>query len=111
MKRVYTASNLPDAHIVRDLLAHAGVPAHIFNANAMGALGDLPMSSAYPQVWITQLHQEQHARAVIAHYQRQETVTANKYCASCTEANPGEFDICWNCNATLPDVVLPRQDT
>ena len=106
MKRIYTASNLPDAHIVRDLLGQAGIPAHIFNANAIGALGDLPMSAAYPQVWITQLHQAQHALAVIAHYQRQETVTTNKLCAACSETNPGEFEICWNCNAALSEAML-----
>ena len=102
MKLLYTASNLPDAHLVRNLLAQAGIPAHIFNANGMSALGELPMSAAYPQVWIVQLHQEQHARAVIAEYQRPDADSADKHCEHCCESNPGGFELCWNCRAALP---------
>jgi hypothetical protein len=101
MKRIYTAANLPDAHLVRDLLQQAGIPAHIFNAHAMGALGDLPMGSAHPQVWITQLHQETQARAVIAKYSDRATVSVAHLCAACQESNPGEFELCWNCGAEL----------
>ena len=102
MKRIYTAANLLDAQLVLDLLAQAGVPAHVFNANAMSALGDLPMSAAYPQIWIAQPHQEQHARAVIAEFQRQTPNLVAKICEGCTESSPGEFDLCWNCGASLP---------
>ena len=102
MKCIYTASNLPDAHLVRDLLAQAGIPAHIFNANGMSALGELPMSAAYPQVWIVQRHQEQHARSIIADYQRPTSETAEQRCQKCKEDNPGSFELCWCCGAALP---------
>ena len=102
MKYIYTASNLPDAHLVRNLLEQAGIAAHIFNANAVGALGDLPMAAAYPQVWITQLHQEQHARAVVADYSRVVPAMATTVCIHCNEINPGEFEICWQCGHALP---------
>ena len=101
MKRIYTASNLPDAHLVRNMLEQAGIPAHIFNANAMGALGDLPMSAAYPQVWIAQLHQEAHARSVVAEYSRAAEPVEAKTCGACHEPSPGEFELCWNCGGLL----------
>ncbi len=101
MKRIYTAANLPDAHLVRNMLEQAGIPAHIFNANAIGALGDLPMAAAYPQVWIAQIHQEQHARSVVAEYSRVTTPLDSKTCGRCGESNPGEFDLCWSCGAEL----------
>lgn len=102
MKRIYTAANLPDAHLVRNMLEQAGIPAHIFNANAIGALGDLPMSAAYPQVWIAQVHQEQHARSVVAEYSRTAAPLDTKACSRCGESNPGEFELCWSCGAELP---------
>ena len=102
MKRIYTAANLPDAQLVHDLLEQAGVAAHIFNANAMAALGDLPMSAAYPQVWISQVHQEQHARSVVAEYNRAAPPTEVKSCGTCSESSPGEFELCWNCGGVLP---------
>ncbi len=101
MKRIYTATNLPDAHLLRNLLEQAGIPAHIFNQHAMSAFGELPLSSAYPQVWIVQPQQEQHARAVVAQYTSVAAVTATKLCAACSESNPGEFELCWNCGTLL----------
>jgi hypothetical protein len=101
MKRVYTAANLPDAHLLRNLLEQAGIPAHIFNANAISALGDLPMAAAYPQVWIAQVHQEHHARTIIADYSRAMPAGTTSSCAACNEASPVGFELCWNCGAQL----------
>ena len=104
MKRIYTAANLADAHLVRHLLQQAGIAVHIFNEYAMAALGDVPMGSACPQLWISQLHQEQHARAVITDYEQRPAQTTIKLCPSCQESNPGEFELCWNCGAGLANV-------
>jgi len=101
VKRIYTAANLADAHLVRDLLQQVGIAAHIFNEYAMAAMGDVPLGSAYPQVWITQLHQEQHARAVIADYEQRPPQTTLKTCLACGETSPGEFELCWNCGKAL----------
>ncbi len=105
MKHVYTAANLVEAHLVRDLLQQAGIAVHVFNEYAMAAMGDVPMGSAYPQLWISQLHQEQHARAVIAEYEKQPQQTAVKNCFACGEASPGEFELCWNCGKPLGSVA------
>ena len=101
MKRIYTAANLADAHLVRDLLRQAGISAHIFNEYAMAAMGDVPLGSAYPQIWIPQPQQEQHARAVIAEFEKRSPQTAIKICSHCGETSPGEFELCWNCGAAL----------
>jgi hypothetical protein len=105
MKRIYTAANLADAHLVRDLLQQAGISAHIFNEYAMAAMGDVPMGSAYPQIWIPQPQQEQHARAVIADYEKRVPQTATKICSHCGETSPGEFELCWNCGEAIADAV------
>lgn len=91
--------------MLRDLLTHEGIPAHIFNENAMSVLGELPSGAASPQVWITQPHQEQHARTIIARYELREPEAAAKQCKACDETSPGGFEVCWNCSATLPDAV------
>jgi hypothetical protein len=101
MKRIYTAQNLPEAYLVRDLLTRSGVAAHVFNEHAMAVMGELALGSAYPQVWIAQEHQEQHARLVIADYENRPALTTTKKCLGCGELNPGEFEICWNCATPL----------
>jgi hypothetical protein len=107
MKRVYTAPNLPDAHLLRELLQQAGIAAHVFNENAASLIGLVPITTAQPQVWIAQVHQEQHAKNVIADYQNRRAVATTWQCVQCTETNPGEFDVCWNCgqpNLSATDV-------
>ncbi len=101
MKRIYTALNLPEAYLVRDLLNRSGVAARVFNEHAMAALGEIALGSAYPQVWIDQAHQEQHARSVIADYETRPASTRTRNCFSCGEQNPAEFELCWNCASSL----------
>ena len=101
MKRIYTAANLAEAHLVRDLLQQAGVAVHVFNEYAMAAMGDVPMGAACPQLWIAQPQQEQHARAVIAEYENRPGETTMKSCFECGETSPGEFELCWNCGKPL----------
>ncbi len=107
MKRIFTAGNLAEAYLVRDLLVQAGVPVHIFNQHAMAALGDIPASAACPQIWIAQLHQEQHALAVIAEYEagRGSGSGSASNCLKCGESNPAGFEICWNCAGPMPQLA------
>ena len=105
MKRVYSALNLPEAYLVRDLLAQAGIAAHVFNEHARAAMGELALGAAYPQVWIAQLHQEQHARSVIADFESRAPSTAVRNCFACGEQNPGEFELCWKCAAPLGTAI------
>ena len=106
MKLLYRALNLPDAHIVMHLLAQAGIPAHVLNVNAQSAFGDISANAACPQVWITQLHQEPHARAVIASFESKAApASLNWQCAACTENNPPAFEICWSCGAACVGIA------
>ena len=47
MRRVYTAATLPEAHLIRQLLESAGINARVFNENAQGAIGELPVCLLY----------------------------------------------------------------
>lgn len=43
MKQVYEAANVTDAHMIKDLLVQAGIPAHLHGEYLQGALGELPV--------------------------------------------------------------------
>ncbi len=100
MKRVYNAANLPDAHIVAGVLAEHGIRVRILNANASGAIGELPVDSAAPQLWIDNAADEARARAVIEAFLRPQSGPA-RACRGCGEENPPAFETCWNCGAAL----------
>ncbi len=51
MTPVYDAENALDAHLVRQLLADAGIAAHVFGADLIGAVGELP-AQGLVRVWV-----------------------------------------------------------
>lgn len=101
MQRLYTAANLPEAHLVRGLLMAAGIEARVFNEYSPGALGELPASSAYPEIWIEEDRDAARARQVIETYERQTAVSGSRTCRACGEENPAGFAICWHCQQPL----------
>lgn len=102
MKRVLVAPTLLDAQLAVDALSSLGITTHIFNANAAGALGEVPFMQAQPEVWIDDDAQEARARGALAGL-RDAPPRVEKRCAHCGELNPGNFLSCWQCGGALPD--------
>ena len=98
MRRVYSAAMLPDAHLIADLLGHAGIEARVFNENAQGGLGEIPFIHAWPEVWVVDDRDTERARALIRAHEGTNTL-AQVACPACGEASPANFQICWNCGA------------
>lgn len=101
MRRVFTASGLGEARLVAQMLEAAGVRAQVFNDHAAGALGELPATETWPEVWIERDHQLATARSLIAGYESAPDQTV--LCQDCGESNPVTFEICWQCRQPLPD--------
>ena len=102
MKRVHIAPTLLDAQLAVDALASLGVASHIFNANAAGALGEVPFLQAQPEVWIEDDAQEQRAQEVLRGFLNPATYV-EKTCPHCGERNPGNFLSCWQCGRALAE--------
>jgi Putative prokaryotic signal transducing protein len=100
MKRVHSAANLPEAHLLVDLLADHGIRARIFNANASSLAGELPIDAALPQVWVDDPADATRAREMIDAFARRSTGGSVR-CPACDEENPASFDLCWSCGAGL----------
>lgn len=102
MKRVHIAPTLLDAQLAVDALSSLGIATHILNANAAGALGELPFMQAQPEVWVDDDAQEARAHEALAGL-AQAPLRAEKNCPRCGEINPGNFLSCWHCAGALPD--------
>lgn len=102
MKRVHIAPTLLDAQLVVDALSSVGIVSHIFNANAAGALGEVPFLQAQPEVWVEDDARAHQAREVLADFLSVKP-GAEKICPACGEHNPGNFLSCWQCGSLLPD--------
>lgn len=97
MQRLFVAAHLPEAHLVRDLLAHAGIAARVFNEYAQGAMGELPPAAIHPEVWIDDERDLAPARRIIERYEHERAGTGSRHCPACGEENPAGFEVCWQC--------------
>ena len=102
MKRVHIAPTLLDAQLAADALSSLGIVTHIFNANAAGALGEVPFMQAQPEVWVEDDAQAGRAHEVLTSFLNVQP-GAEKTCPHCGERNPGNFLSCWLCGNLLPD--------
>ncbi len=102
MKCVYRAESLIDAHLFADCLRGNGVPCAIFQGNAVGALGELPVIG--PEVWIHRDHDVDLAFRLVARLEDdliQQQTAPPFLCDRCGESSPAGFDICWSCRHSL----------
>jgi hypothetical protein len=102
LKRVFTAANLPEAHLLAHYLADRGVRTRIFNANASSIAGELPIDAALPQIWVERDDDAARARALIGEYFRGTITGPPVRCPNCGEENPPSFEVCWSCGTGLP---------
>ena len=102
MKRVHIAPTLLDAQLAADALSSLGIASHILNANAAGALGEVPFMQAQPEVWVDDDRLAAQAYEALAGL-HDAAARDEKTCPQCGEVNPGNFLSCWQCAAALPD--------
>lgn len=102
MKRVHIAATLLEAQLAVDALASVGIATHIFNANAAGALGEVPFLQAQPEIWVEDDALEHRACDTLARL-RNAPASMDKACSRCGETNPGNFLSCWQCGGALSD--------
>jgi hypothetical protein len=70
---------------------------HLFNASAVGAMGDLPFGEAWPEVWIADERDLSRAREVVAAHAARQSSGGSVCCSGCGEESPSNFGCCWNC--------------
>ena len=101
MRRVFTAATLFEAHLVQQMLEAEFISAAVFNENAHGAAGELPITEVWPEVWIEDDRHRVEACSIIERYEATTSDSTRMPCAQCGEINPGNFELCWRCGRML----------
>ena len=96
MIRIYQAQDLPQAQLILDLLDQHHIKALLQNANASAAMGEVPFTHAYPEVWLNNEQDFDKAKQLIADFEQAAT-DEQWLCQSCQEFSPVTFDFCWAC--------------
>ena len=101
MQRLFTAGTLVEAYLVQQLLESNSIRSIVFNENAQGAVGELPITEVWPEVWIEDPSFIKVAKDIIRDYENKQMVQSSYLCSSCAEQNPGNFELCWSCGVTF----------
>ncbi|MCG6976101.1 MAG: DUF2007 domain-containing protein [Acidiferrobacterales bacterium] len=101
MKRLYTAADLTEAYLMRDMLADAGIRSRILNEHAQGGTGEIPFTQAYPELWIEREQDLERARKLVTEFEARTNSDVYVDCPRCGEENPDNFETCWHCGLPL----------
>ncbi len=96
MKRVYAATNLAEAHLVRESLVSANIGAELRGSGRPGLAGQIPVPDARVEVVVPEAEVAR-ARAVLAGIDARAHLSW--VCGTCGEDNPASFETCWKCGA------------
>ncbi|MEE2786310.1 MAG: DUF2007 domain-containing protein [Myxococcota bacterium] len=99
---VFSSLNLANVHLVRSVLTREGVPSRM-KAQMLGPLaGEVPMDAARAELYVAK-HLANRALSIIAEAQAQDG--PDRICPNCGETNPPSFELCWQCEAPIPDTT------
>ena len=99
MKKVYTATNPAEAHMVAGLLEGAGLEAEVRGADLFHTVnGATAVPSMLPAVWIGDEDRLPEALALVEAY-RLGGQGDPWTCAACGEVHEAQFSSCWKCGA------------
>lgn len=94
MSMIYTSPDLVLVNHVRNLLESAGIEVTVTRRYLAGALGELPFTETWPQLWLRDPRDERRARDIIAASQRASTAV---WRCTCGELLEEQFTACWKC--------------
>ena len=104
MIRVYTARVLAAVANVQNALEANGIPCVLRNEFLNAGFGELPPTECWPELWVTDDHDAERARTLIAEAIEPSTAPAGPWrCKRCREEVDGVFAQCWSCGAERQD--------
>jgi hypothetical protein len=97
MRKAYFTLDLTEAVLLKDHLVHNGVGATVMNKGVVR----IPYDGVASEIWVADDADGNDVRTLIRRFLNQHkeapVAAAPWGCQSCREANPGEFEFCWNC--------------
>jgi hypothetical protein len=107
---LHAAKNPAEAHLLRALLADAGIESLILNEMLQAAQGDFGLApEVAPQVALLDPRDHPRALAVLEEMLARSRPGAEEHalwsCAACGEENDSSFELCWQCQAPRPGLA------
>ncbi len=105
MIKVFTSPNAAIVRLAQGVLEQNGVEGTVRNERLASAVGELPWTEVWPELWVEDPQAADRARALMVDFEGEATSAAARpewVCASCGETCEGQFSECWQCGASRP---------
>ena len=100
MKRVFSGLDSLVAGSIRNLLVNEGIESEVRTSSLAAALGDIPATECWSEVWIVHDEDSERAAAVIGQASDSRRPAGDSWkCSKCGEEIEGQFGACWQCGA------------
>jgi hypothetical protein len=104
VKRVFSGQDVLVVASIRNVLLNAGIESEVRTPFLAAALGDIPFSECWSEVWIANDEDSERAEAVIRAVSGASVETREEWkCSTCSEEIEGQFETCWQCGAARVD--------
>jgi len=85
--------------LMRSFLEQNDVLSELRNHHTSTLLGEVPFTSVWPELWVIE-EQSVKALELISQLKQREASGPDWTCQRCSETNPVNFDICWQCGGS-----------
>lgn len=101
MKYLLQAHSLADSaelQLIKRMLEQMRIACMIRNENLIGAMGEIPFTQCYPELWLLDQADLSRAEAALAQWRQAcQQPQAVWVCEQCAELIDGQFGACWQC--------------
>ena len=100
MKRIFDSFDFPQVGHYQSILEAAGIRTLVKNLGVSNALGAIPMTEVYPELWVVDDEDFDEAMELLESFRGKESEEqdlADWVCGTCGEQVPGSLGECWNC--------------
>lgn len=104
MRKVYESHDAPLVGYLASVLESQGIACLVRNAYLGGAVGEIPPTECWPELWVTDERDEAPALRVLADALRPPPPGRDAWqCPACGERSEAQFTECWRCGGSRPD--------
>ena len=88
---------------IKAMLDSEWIPYLVKNQFLSGAIGELPPTECWPDIWIENDEQHDRAMSIVNAALHSQTQESPSWKCQCGELIEGQFSDCWNCGEPQPD--------
>lgn len=100
MKKLHTFGlwERPQAVLLKEIFTEEGVECLVRNADLSVAVGEIPMTECFPELWVIDDEMFPRARVLMDGWLNNDSAGNGPWtCQKCGEILDGNFGACWSC--------------